>query len=472
MTASDIAAEVARAEAAIEAGDYDAAHAAIEAVVASHPRDSGAHNVLGFLAYREGRLIDAQREFELACALPGAGDDARANLELVRGELAAVYAASGGGAPAPAAAAPAPSSELDFGGTYEELHRGAWGPDVSPLLLGRLLAAPVDAELEARLDQLVTATTMNERRFLLRFAAHFWDGRGDVFENGPLLGGTTRALALGMLANGRRDPGALLQTHDWFTTTVPLDLPQGTWEKMVSEGQISRGELEAMNESGSFKAVFDSLHSGWDYSPLVRSHVAYLPDFPGDEPKRGEAIFEAPDRVFSLVFVDGCKSWYGTKHWILRMCDRVPRGSHFVFQDYGWYTCFWLPTLIGSLPDHFRLVAHVDDTYAFELLRELDVAMIESRFPDDPADLGRDGFDDIFLRLGVDAGTRSDVRSMVALTIQHAGALAYIGHKGEARDYIAAMRTRPEFARFRSRFIDPALHSPTYGPDGPIRLDD
>jgi hypothetical protein len=204
---------------------------------------------------------------------------------------------------------------------------------------------------------------------------------------------------------------------------------------------------------------------------LLHSHVAYLPDFPGDAPKLGEAMFEAPDRVFSLVFVDGCKSWYGTKHWIVRMCDRVPRGSHFVFQDYGWYTCFWLPTLIGALPDHFRLVAHVDDTYAFELLRELDAGMVDSRFPDDPADLGRDGFDDIFLRLGVDAGVRSDVHSMVSLTIQHAGALAYIGHKGEARDHIAAMRSRPEFARFRARFIDPALTAPTYGPDGPIRLD-
>jgi hypothetical protein len=471
MTTSDVAAQIARAEALVEAGDLDAARAAVDAVLADDPRQPGAHNVLGFLAFREGRLIDAQREFELACSLPGSDADARANLELVRRELASVYAAHGGAAEAPAAA-PAPSPDLDFGGTYEELRRGAWGADVSSLLLGRLLAAPVDPELETRLDQLVTATTMNERRFLLRFAAHFWDGRGDVFENGPLLGGTTRALALGMLANGRREPGALLHTHDWFTTTVPLDLPQGTWEKMVSEGQITRAEFEAMGESGTFKPVFDSLHSGWDYSPLLRSHVAYLPDFPGDAPVHGEAIFEAPERVFSLVFVDGCKSWYGTKHWIVRMCDRVPRGSHFVFQDYGWYTCFWLPTLVGVLPDHFRLLAHVDDTYGFELLRELDPALVESRFPDDPPDLGRDGFDDIFLRLGVDAGVRSDVRSMVALTIQHAGALAYIGHKDEAREHIAQMRSRPEFAQFRARFIDPALRSPTYGPDGPIRLDD
>ena len=62
----------------------------------------------------------------------------------------------------------------------------------------------MEEELERRVDELVSAASVNERRFLLRFASTFWDGEGDVFENGPLLGGTTRGLALGMLANPRR----------------------------------------------------------------------------------------------------------------------------------------------------------------------------------------------------------------------------------------------------------------------------
>ena len=53
-------------------------------------------------------------------------------------------------------------------------------------------------------------------RFLCRFASRLWDGEGDVFENGPMLGGTTRALALGMLANPAGSPDARLQTFDWF----------------------------------------------------------------------------------------------------------------------------------------------------------------------------------------------------------------------------------------------------------------
>ncbi len=458
--------ELARAEALVEAGDLDGARELAEAMLAADPRRPGPYNVLGFIAYQQGRLIDAQRAFEHACSLPDHGEDAASNLAAVRAELASVYGLAAGAAPAAA-----PEPEHDFAASLEQLHAGLFGRDLDPPLLGKLLGNGMDASLEARLDELPTATSMNERRFLLRFAARFWDGRGDVFENGPLLGGTSRALALGMLANPRRDRGAELHTHDWFTTRVPLDLPPDVWDRMIARGLMTREQKEELTTSGTFKPLYDALHAGHDYSPLLHSHVAYLPGHPGDDPGHGDALFAPPpDRTFSLVFVDGCKSWHGTRYWIERMADRMPAGSHVIFQDYGWYTCFWLPVLIGRLPDHFRLVAHVDDTYAFELVRALPVDLVRSRFPEHPAELGRDAFDDVFARLGIDAGQRSDVRSMVALTIQHAGALAYLGLKDEARAHIAGMRTRPEFAPFRQRFIDPALRSPTYTPEGPVLL--
>jgi hypothetical protein len=79
-------------------------------------------------------------------------------------------------------------------------------------------------------------------------------------------------------------------------------------------------------------------------------------------------------------------------------------------------------------------------------------------------------FDDIFLRLGMDAGVRGDVHAMVSLTIQHAGALAYLGHKDDARAHISGMLGRPEFFQYKRRMIDRALHSPTYTPEGPVLL--
>ena len=60
----------------------------------------------------------------------------------------------------------------------------------------------------ARLTELPSATTVGERWFFHNYAAHLWSGAHDIFENGPLLGGTTRAIGIGMLANPRRDAGA------------------------------------------------------------------------------------------------------------------------------------------------------------------------------------------------------------------------------------------------------------------------
>jgi hypothetical protein len=440
---------LASAEALVEAGDLEGARTTAAAILETDPGHPGAHNVLGFIAHQEGRLDDALAEFSLA----GDDPDALANLEAVKAELRR--------------RTPPPSVTVSL----EDLRRGVFGPGLSPAVLGALLGRPVEEELERRVDELVSAASVNERRFLYRFAATFWDGEGDVFENGPLLGGTTRGLALGMLANPRRSPGALLHTFDWFHADEG-DLPP-VWDQMIAAGIIRRSHYDEMRRTGSFQKLFDHIHihSGHDYSELVRSHEAYLPGHRGEEPPGGRTVFELPEgREFNIVFVDGCKSWYGTKHWIARMCDRVRPGCHFVFQDYGWYSCFWLPVLISRLEDHFRLVAHVDDTYAFELARPLEREIVERRFPDEPTDFGRDVYDDIFARLGVDAGNRSDVHAMVSLSIQHAGALAYLGHKDEARAHISGMLGRPEFFPFRRRMIERALKSPTYTPEGPVYL--
>jgi hypothetical protein len=450
-TAHDLAADVARVEGLVEAGELDAARAAAAQLAEQAPGHAATHNLLGVIAYRETRLSDALRAFESACECADADDDVRSNRDHARAGLEALAAAR---------------EPRRHDGTLLELHGGLHGP-LAPRLLGRALSGDPPQATAERLDDLPTATMTDERRFLLRFAATFWDGRGDVFENGPLLGGSTRALAIGMLAHPDRDPAARLHTHDWFTSRVPLDLPPGTFEHLVQRGLISAADLAEMNETGTFLGVYRRLHAGHDYSPLVRPHVAYLPGAPGDVPVHGEAIFEPPPgRTFSLVFIDGCKSWYGTRHWIERMCDRVPAGSHFIFQDYGWYTCFWLPVLIGRLPEHFRLVAHVDNTYAFELTRPLDAEEVLRRFPEHPRELGRDTLSAIFSTLLADAGRRGDTYHVFALNVQFAASLAYLDRKDEARRHIAALLAdRPEFSDFRN-LARSALRSPTYTPDG------
>ena len=104
-----------------------------------------------------------------------------------------------------------------------------------------------------------------------------------MFENGPLLGSTTRALAIGMLLNPRRSPGARLYTYDWFSSRVPLDVSPDVWSALVRRRLLSQDDAGSV-ASGSFLQAYRALHAGHDYSPLVRPSVAYLPGAPGDNP--------------------------------------------------------------------------------------------------------------------------------------------------------------------------------------------
>jgi hypothetical protein len=442
---------VAEVEALVEAGDLKTALRRARALMAAEPGSHEVHNLLGYIAYSEDRLEDAERAFELAVALSGGADqDAAANLKAVRAALAA-----------------RPGN--DFAGTVHDLAGGHFGRQVDPLLLGGLLAAEVSDELEGRLTQLPTAASSAEKRFLLRYASRLWDGTRDVFENGPLLGSTTRALAIGMLLNPRRSPSAKLYTYDWFSTRVPLDVRPDAWDRLVAKG-VLEPEQAATVESGSFLEAFRAIHAGQDYSPLVRPAVGYLPGAPGDNPF-GDPLFEPADREFGIVFVDGCKSWYGTRYFLERIADRFPVGGHLVMQDYGWFTCFWLPAIIGLLPEHFRLVAHTDDTYGFELLQPLTPELVRERYPEQPADLGRAGIDALFGALLEETGLRGELRGAMVLNIQHAAAIAYLGETEEAKRRIQALSDRPEYAVFRERFLDRALVSPTYTPEGALVLD-
>jgi hypothetical protein len=160
----------------------------------------------------------------------------------------------------------------------------------------------VAPDIEVALKQLPTATTLNERKLAFHYAANIWDGQTDVFENGPLLGGITRALAIGMYVNERRRPDTRLRTYDWFSLRVGVDLPEGTWRRLVEFGYLTNEQVNAAHAAGTFKPLFEALHSGCDYWPLVQPEVGYLPGHRNDVPKFGESVFYAPaGRKFGLV---------------------------------------------------------------------------------------------------------------------------------------------------------------------------
>jgi hypothetical protein len=413
---SDAAALVEQAEQVADADPEQAAALARQALDAD-PQNAGAANVLGVLAYARGQLIEAAMHLDRACSSPEADDDMRANLAAVR-------------------------TQIEVG---------------------------VDSATVTRLAEIPSATTPAERNFICEFARELWNGRDDVFENGPLLGGTTRALALGMLANPARGPAARLHTYDWFNAGVELDVPPEAFHDLIARGLLNPSAREEMQRTKSFKAVFDDLHAGHDYSPILVSHTGALPGSPEDEQTMADLYAPEPGSTWNLLLADGLKSWYGTRFWMHRTVDAVPAGSHLLFQDYGWYSCFWLSGLIGLFDDAFRLVGHMDTTYAFELTRPLDPREVHERYPPAPDDLGADGIDELWGFRRRQAENRDDVLLSIALAIHHAGALAYIGEKERAAAMIDDLGRTHRGEPWRG-WIQNARESPTYTPDGPIEL--
>ncbi len=325
---------------------------------------------------------------------------------------------------------------------------------------------PPAPEPAADLDAIPSETTPSERRFLYSFFAHVWHGGANVVEVGPFLGGTTRAVALGMLANPRRDPAARLYTYDRFDGYWAPDDLEGLLEPLFASGVLGAAERDAVLASGSFGEVFDRVHGGTPYGDLIERSSRALPDTPDE----GKWDLE-PGVEVDAVFVDGCKSWYGTKQFMRASLAAAKPGTHVLFQDYGWYTCFWLPAFVHAMGGSFAPFAATDTTYAFHLAQPVAVGAVGERFPDDPADLGAAWFATAFDALRADATARGDDYAHTVLGLQHGAALAYLGDAEAARARIEQVRREAGRANELRALIAAAAASPTYRPGGePIRL--
>jgi hypothetical protein len=331
----------------------------------------------------------------------------------------------------------------------------------------KLLTIELEAEHEQRLTELPSATTLAERKMALHFAAQLWDGKRDVFENGPLLGGITRGLGMGMAYNEHRDRKALLHTYDWFALNQsdPLDLPTDAFLQLVLAGKLTMDEVNAAHDEGTFLPLFQALHKDTEYFSFLRPHVGYLPGFPGDTPEGGEPLYSPiPDREFSLLFVDGCKSWFGTKYWAKETFPQVPTGSYVLFQDHGQYTCFWITSLIAILRGRLKLAAYADHTYAYQILSPIGAEDVEA-LPEDPSGLDERGFEALYNPLREDAKERGDSFAVASLSCHLAAALAYIGAEDKARHIIDGLLAKVEYVPLRG-YLQAARTAPTYRPDG------
>ena len=340
-----------------------------------------------------------------------------------------------------------------------------------PSAFGAIIPLEVSAEIARSLDEIPSQSTQQERRFLYQFFDSQWEGKGDVVEVGPFLGGTTRAIALGMQANPRRSANSTLHTFDRFAHYWTGDELVKLIEPLISKGTLPASMRETARTT-SFLEVFRALHDRSSYGSLIKAWDHPLPDVPEQVPAMKD-ILRVPDgAALGAVFIDGCKSWFGTKYFMMEMGRHALPGSYYLFQDYGWYTCFWLPAFIGLMGDRFKLVSYVDSTYTFQLRGTLDEATINRRVPDDAPAVGEGALTKIFEAQLRDAIARSDSRGVVSLTLQHAAALAYIGNKERAKSIIDQLATKNVPPDHREMIVA-ARKSPTYTAidQTPITLD-
>jgi len=220
---------------------------------------------------------------------------------------------------------------------------------------------------------------------------------------------------------------------------------------------------EQINQSSDFQSIFRLIHQDHDYYQLIRHEQGALPNTIEQQATLQNSFVLPRGTMFDAVFVDGCKSWYGTKYFMRKISDCTTPNTYFIFQDYGAFTCFWVPVFVAMMHDYFKLVAYVDNTYTFRLTKHLDVQEMDQRFPDTPELVGKSNFDLIFSEMLKTAMDWNDTFTLVNYHLQHAAALAYIGERTEARSKIVDLLKRPEFTKYRS-WILMSLNIPTYRP--------
>lgn len=209
-------------------------------------------------------------------------------------------------------------------------------------------------------------TTIRERLYLYNFFRFQWSG-GKVLEVGPFLGGTTRAIGMGMLES--RVPNIVqekLLTVDEFENyqtreqLLDLGVPLNLFK--------SQDSLRS-NERMAFKDVFDHYSTNQPYSHLLRSKNFRIPEFPSQSYNsaslRDIVEFCEGEEALECIFVDGAKSYHSLFFILTKLKDSLRPGTRLIFQDYLKVSCWWIPLIMGSLQRFFKVESIIDSTVCF-----------------------------------------------------------------------------------------------------------
>lgn len=325
----------------------------------------------------------------------------------------------------------------------------------------------VPARVAATIDMIPTESTWRERRFLYRYFADHWIGQNDVVEVGPFLGGTTRGIALGMLDNPRLSQSARLRTFDRFHSYHTFAGLRERLQPLIDAGTLLPDALDSGDVSVDFLEIFNVIHGSTPYSRILEASSRPLPDFRSETTAQRQYL--TLSEPTSAAFVDGCKSWFGTKYFMIEVAKVATPGAVIVFQDFGCRTCFWVTAFAELFDDHLRLFARVDDTYAFSIIKPITPEEIENRFPDHPEQIGSGAFKRLYDNLVRKDKQAGDAHGAFIHRIHTAAALAYIGDKSEAAAILHDL-AGTALSRDERVLLKEAQVSPTYSPTGVVTL--
>ena len=270
------------------------------------------------------------------------------------------------------------------------------------------------------LNEIPSEASYNERLFLY-WLCRMNSLKGNVLEIGPFIGGTTRAIGMGINDNSFSEDYKLL-TIDKFDDYYPSSI----FKKM---GVVSVQDYKD-TEIIPFYNIFLDYHSGTSYEKHIIAKKFSLPDKKGDKWNPEILVDFAP---YSIVFVDGCKSWYSLKSLFSELAEKMVVGSYVIFQDYGRFTCFWIPVFCYIFKEYFLFEGEVSSTHVFRYKGGLNRETIDQLYTDSPYE-----WDEIKINKFYDIMDENAHRSFyrTIFKIQRAGFLAYIGQKNQARDLL------------------------------------
>jgi hypothetical protein len=310
------------------------------------------------------------------------------------------------------------------------------------------------------LSQIPSETTLAERTLLFDFFQNRWDGVGTVVEIGPFLGGTTRAIACGMLNNPRLSDEAVLHTFDRFGDYYSEEKLRQTIDPLVRGGSFSAAQADELCRGADFERIFSAIHRPHAYARLVHLHNSPLPDRPAEID--GSTSLDCLQRGGELgaVFVDGCKSWASTHYAMRFLLPRMRMGAPVIFQDFGWYTCFWISSAAHALRDFLEFETYADSTYVFRLNRPITAADVTARFGRTPDAMGENFFREASTALLQRSQRLGDLRGELIARLHCIAALVTINRKAKAAEMLKQLDVRRYAAHVG--MIQGCIKSPTY----------